>query len=175
MSSNCLGSPGLFYGRKEEEETMTTLSMGRFKPTEHFNNNWAAALSAEHTIEDALKPDFWSHVGGVVKPGDTIRLIPEKNDFYALLIVMQAARGFAKVKVIDFVDLTAPTAIVSADDVISDDLPGVIEDDLEVAYKGPHLKHCVIRKSDKQILKDCISAKVEAEQWMRDHQAAMAR
>jgi hypothetical protein len=113
-----------------------------------------------------------------MKPGDTIRLIPEQNDYYALLIVMQAARGFAKVKVIDFVDLTQPTAIAGADgEALSDDAPFVEpeREDLEVAYKGPHLKHCVIRKSDKQILKDCISTKVEAEQWVRDHHAAMAR
>jgi hypothetical protein len=157
-----------------KEETMTTLSQSRFKMAEHYCNHWAAVLQAEHSIEDALTPEFWAHNAGVMKPGDTIRLLPEKQDFYALLIVMAAARGYAKVKVLDFVDLTQPTIIVEqgTGEQIADE---PVMEDLEVAYKGPHLKHCVIRKSDKHILKDCISAKADAEQWMRDHLAAMAR
>lgn len=154
---------------------MTTLPFGRFKPAEHYNNYWAAALAAEHSLDDALKPEFWSHVARVFKPGDLVRIIPEKGDFYANVIVLATGRAFAKVKLVDYVPLLPGAEGYEEQDVAEAEAgePDLL--DLEVAYKGPHLKHCVIRKSDKTILKDGISAKVDAEQWMRDHLETMAR
>lgn len=157
---------------------MTTLAMGRFKSADHYHNYWCAALAAEHTIEDVLKPEFWSHIAGSLKPGDLIRIQPEQNDFYAIVIVMAAQRGFAKVKIIDFVDLTKPTAIVSGSDSAvltdADDTPPPGEEYI-VAWKGPQHKHVVIRKSDNVRLKEGFSEKAAAEQWLRDHLAAMDR
>lgn len=146
---------------------MTTLAMGRFKTADQYNNLWAAALADDQTFEDALEPDFWSHVARFLKPGDTIRLLPERSDYYALLIVTQVGRNFAKVKALDLVRL---------DDDESQPVVGdALASDLSVEWKGPHVKFAVIRKSDGERLKEGFAVKTEADQWLRDHLAAMAR
>ncbi len=143
---------------------MTALTTNRLQLAEHYCTAYAATLLANQTLDDALQPGFWAHVATKLRQHDTIRIIPEEGDFYALLIVMSAGRTFAKVKLLQHIPLD--------DDGAEDaDLPS----ELSVKWKGPHLKYAVIRNADHSILKDSFVVKTEAEQWARDHIAAMSR
>jgi hypothetical protein len=57
------------------------------------------------------------------------------------------------------------------------DLSSKAEDQLEgeaferfiVQYRGPHLKFCIIRKEDKEPIKENLQTKVEAHNWLNSY------
>lgn len=153
----------------------TTLSMGRFKPADHYNNNWSAALEDSQSLEDALNPAFWSHNARFMRAGDMIRLIPERGDYYAQLIVINAGKAFAQVKLLAYVPLLPGAEGYEEDTSVPLPLEMPLIDDLYVDWKGPAVRYSVIRRTDGERIRDHFQTKEEAEQWMRDHVGALGR
>ena len=95
---------------------------------------------------------------------DTIRIIPEDSSYFAELLVLKVARGFAQVKLLRHVALED-----GAGEALSDD------EGIYVKWFGPHLKFCVVRKSDGEKLKEGLTEKTAAEQWARDYLGSLSR
>jgi len=125
---------------------------------------WQYVADNGITFEDVQKPDFWAHVGRMLKPNDRIEVVAEDFSWFAELIVLAADRLWAKVGVLRYVELTGKSDGAEAP-----------SPDYEVAYKGPTKKHCVIRKADNQIVQEGIALKTDAEAWVREHVKALAR
>ncbi len=136
----------------------------RITPEEFEVTHFVCHLLDDHSLEDAIDPAYWAHVARQLKPHDTIRLIPERGDFYALLIVTAKGPNYAKVKLLQHVPLEE---VGNEDDGYSADLA--------VEWKGPRVKFAVIRKSDGARLKEGFDERRDAEQAAREHALAMAR
>ena len=122
------------------------------------------AMDAGAAFEDALKPEFWAHVGRMLKPCDRIELVAEDFAWFAEVIVLEADRAWAKVAPLRFVELAGKTPAAET-----------LQPDYEVKYMGPSKKHCVIRLSDKAVVQEGIALEADAEAWVRQHVAAMDR
>jgi hypothetical protein len=125
---------------------------------------YQVAVDAGATFEDTIRPEFWAHVGMLLKPCDRIELIAEDFAWFGEVIVLEADRTWAKVGVLRFVELAGR----------SPDLEKP-SPDYEVKYMGPNKKHCVIRLADKQVVQEGIALKADAERWVAEHVKAMAR
>ena len=139
-----------------------TLPQSRLQRAEHYCIAYAVVLPGDVSLEDALKPEYWAHVGHMLRQHDTVRFIPEDGSYFAEALVLQAGKGFAKLKLLRHEGLEVEPA--PAADIAT----------LEVKWNGPHDKHVVIRKSDDEKLKTGFATKAEAERWMVDHARAMA-
>ncbi len=112
-------------------------------------------------FEDILKPEFWSHVAYQMKTGCIVEVHAEDGSYFAELYVQHAERLFAKVAVLRKVDFEGFKADAGAPE-------------FEIEWKGPHRKFAVIRKADREILKDGFSDKTAAGAYIESHTKAMA-
>lgn len=142
------------------------LIVPRFKNAEFERVVYQACPEVSTTFEDVCEPAFWSHVAEKLKPGDRIEVLTEDNSYFAELLVVDAGRLFAKVAVLRYVELSSPD--------VPEGLTGVAPE-FKVQYKGPALKHVVIRLSDNQIVQDGIALKADAHAWVKEHVQALAR
>jgi hypothetical protein len=126
---------------------------------EHSVITWHVQVPADMPFDEVLKPDFWTHVAGKMRPGQ--RVIVDSIDFKwtATLFVRSAQRLSAVVSLIekhDFKDKIAhPAGEMNADDY-------------EVSFAPSH-RHRVVRISDKTVLKKDFQTADEASEWLRDY------
>lgn len=139
-----------------------SLNQSRFKSAEYVRSVWAVTAEEGMRVEDMLKPDYWAHVASSLKPWDKIEVRAEDGAFYAELIVMQASRNWAKVRVVHQVELNE--ALPEGTDV----------DGHIVKWSGPHAKWRVIRASDKSVIHEGASSEAEAKKWLDDHLRVVA-
>lgn len=141
-----------------------SLNVTRLKQAEQYCTAYAAVLPHDQSLDDALNPEYWANVAATLRQHDTIRIIPEDGSYFAELLVLDAARGYAKVKILRHVLLDEPVGDAEAPLI-----------DLFVKWDGPHNKFTVIRKSDGEKLKTGFVEKTSAQRWLDDHLASMAR
>jgi hypothetical protein len=142
------------------------LIVPRFKNAEYERVIYQACPENGVSFEDVLQPEFWSHVADKLKPTDRIEVLAEDGSYFAELLVIDAGRLYAKVAVLRFVEL--------ASSEVPADLAGDLAE-FKVEFKGPVLKHVVVRQSDKQYVQEGIARKADAEAWIREHVKALAR
>lgn len=114
------------------------------------------------TLEDVLKPAYWTHVAAHMRPGHRIEVMSPTIDWWAMLIVRAATKIEAAVAVIEHKSFTAP-AVAAAP-----------EQPYEVKWRGPTAKWSIVRKADGGIVKDQIASQDEANRWLLNHEKAMA-
>jgi len=138
------------------------LNPSDLKARGYFSTDYQAVLADGVTLEDAMKPEFWSHINSHVPAKlqrfDRIQIIPEDGTWFADLIVLSTGRGYAKTALVNRMEIGETAEPVEAAST-------------EVIWRGPSLKWCVERRSDKTRLKtNCESrhaAEVEALQYER--------
>lgn len=117
------------------------------------------------TIEEILEPSYWAHVARRLTPYDFIEIVPEDGAFYARLIVVNTGKLFAKVQLIEKIDLNTPTKVTA---IMAMNL-------FDTKYAGPTAKWRVIRKADNAVVsKEPFGTQQEAEEWLEKNIKDMA-
>jgi len=143
------------------------LIVPRFKEAAYERQIYQASVEAGVSFEETLKPEFWSHVAARLRHNDRIEVLAEDGEYFGELIVQDVGRLYAKVGVLRFVELGSPA--------VDPALTAAMAPQFVVEYKGPTLKHCVIRKADNEIIQEGISKKGDAELWLSEHQKTISR
>lgn len=137
------------------------INVGNLKPAEFARNVFAATPDHGTVFEDILKPEYWAHVASKLHPTDRIELVAEDGSWFAELIVTAAARNWASVSVLRYVEISEAAK------------PAAKTAQFEVAFKGQKLLHAVIRKSDKEIVKSGFAKAGEAAKWLEQYESSM--
>ncbi len=139
----------------------------RFNLREYRVQDWFVTPEIGTNVEDMLNPEYWAHVAGRMKPLDNIEVYAEDGSFFARLIVLSCNRVQANVQLLFAHKLGGDEAV---------DVTKSVDDSnsLEYGWGGPVGKHRVVRKSDKQIIKDGFTSKQEALDYIRDYSQATA-
>ena len=137
----------------------------RLSLAEHARNLYQATVEPGVQREDLQDPSFWAHVSKKFEPGTMIEVVPDDFGFFCKLFVVDCGSNWASVKELQYVDMTL-CDIRRGDD---------ISDGFEVAFKGSHVKWCVIRKEDKAIIKKEMGSESEAIKAMNQHVAVITR
>ena len=123
----------------------------RFLVGQGARNVWRAHIENGHTCANLQEPEYWKHMARRLTPGDLIEVLAENGSFYGELLVRACDKSWAKVAVISWHDFDE----------------AVIESTkLDVAWKGPVNKHCVVRLSDGEILAKSFQTKDEGLAWI---------
>ncbi len=135
------------------------LTVARFKQAE-FARQFLRVIPAEkHTVEDTLKPEYWANVTDKIQITDRIEAIWEDNSIFAEYIVTDVGPTWAKVILINEVDLTK--AKVST--------PPEKPSEYKISFGGNLLRHVVVRLSDGKRISEDHATSEAAEQWLSDH------
>lgn len=145
--------------RRLSKPTETRLKLADFQ-----RNRFLLSPEKGVDVNDLLQPAFWSHIAGKFRPYDEITVIPEDGGFYATLLVIACDRLWAKVHLLQHVDLT----------IARKDLPQVEIEGYAVEWKGPLAKFAAIRKSDGVVLKDLFQNQLEGWQWLDGYMKTLA-
>lgn len=135
-----------------------SLDPSRFAANEYVNTDWTVTVEAGTSLDDVLNPAFFANVSVKLHAYDHIRVRIDTGEWYAELLVLDCARTWAK------------TIKLSEHKLVKDGSPEQEADDQYfVKHNGPHFKFCVIRKADKEVIKDGFATKQEAHSWLAAH------
>lgn len=140
---------------------MTQLQPARCKPAEFIRSVFAITPEAGTPFEALLSPHYWAHVSQQFRPGCQLEIYPPEGTYYAKLLVRDCGRLFAKVAVLNKVELDA---VVVGDTQLDTSA-------YRASYGGPTSNWCVHRIVDgkKELMKSELGDREEAEAWIRQH------
>lgn len=136
----------------------------RFSLNEHANQDWTLTVEEGTNLEDVLAPAYFANVSSHLRPYDHIRVRVDTGEWYAELLVVSCGRVWAKTIALYSVDLVNKA---------QEEAEAESFDEYFVQYRGPHLRFCVIRKSDKEPVKERLETKAEALGWLSNYVLAL--
>lgn len=146
-----------------EEKRAIILHPTRFGLAEDRRRDFVVTAEDGTNIADVLNPGFWAHTATEMEDYSRVEVRIDTGEWLLELLVIEHGRNWARVKLLQKYDLVKAET--------SAEKPSLQH---RVEYKGPHLKHCVVRNSDEAIILDSISTKVEAHQKMMEFESRMA-
>jgi len=145
----------------ERKKVDRILNPQRFGLAEYKRNIWHVVAELGTEPDDVMVPAYWAHVAEQFKPFDEIRVTIDDGAWVLYLLVTSCDRNWAKVFKLAFHelmdDMSAPAKSIRH----------------EVAWKGPHLKWCVVRVSDGAKVSEGHADKTAAAAWMSEHERAI--
>jgi hypothetical protein len=136
----------------DKKDRVVRIDEGRTQLAEYARQDWVVNAEEGTTIEDILKPEYWSLVCVRMKPYDHIEVRLETGEWIAELIVLQADRLYAAVHPLKIHDLIG----------VGQEKP--LAPEYVAEWKGPQKKWCVIRLHDQHIVQERIEDKLTAQQ-----------
>lgn len=112
-------------------------------------------------LEHLLRPEYWASIKQL-RTNAHIYVDAEDGSYWAELKVLKVGQGFAKVMVLRHVDLADAGADPS------------IADGYDIQFRGPIVKHRVVRLKDNHVLKQGLDTEEDARAWLRDHKKMLA-
>lgn len=137
-----------------------SLDITRFHEAEHVNRVWSITVDSNTSLAEVLKPAFLANVAHQLRPYDHLQVSVDTGEWYAELLVVSCGRVWAKLVPLVNLDLTSKDA---------DQLEGEAFEKFIVQYRGPHLKFCIVRREDKEPIKEMIQTKAEANAWLESY------
>lgn len=134
----------------------------RIQLAEHLRQDWVVNAEAGSTVEDILRPGYWAHCAQHMTMYDTVQVRLETGEWICDLFVMEVGRNYAKMHLAHKYDLTAGPAVV------------IPPEAHRIEFKGPQLKHVVIRVADGAVIQDGLSKKEDAILWLRNYEKVTA-
>lgn len=140
------------------------LTLDRYSLDEHVNANHTITVETGTTPEDLLNPALYANISNRMNAYDHIRVRTDTGEWYAELLVLDCGKNWARVVQLYFIDLRGKETELPDNDVYNK---------FAVMHRGPHLKWCVIRKEDKEPIKEQCNSKQEAQSWLSSYVLTM--
>lgn len=103
---------------------------------------WHLTVPPDVGMDQIMLPEFWAHVARKLQPHHRIVVDCEDQSWSARLFVREVERVSARVAVEAYNDFDKAEG--------GPELTPAEREEYEVKFRGPQIKHVVIRKSDKQ-------------------------
>ena len=146
----------------EDKDRLVQPNHTRMKESSFVRNWWVVTVEEGTDKKDMLKSDFWAHLAEQFSPYDRIEVRSDDDAFFAEYIVLSCDRTYAKVKELSWFSLTS-------DETQQDE---EIFQEYAHKWRGPQLKHCVIRKSDSACVAEGFVNKDAAFKWIAEKKRA---
>ncbi len=115
-------------------------------------------VEAGVTPEDLLNGAFWGGVAQNLKPFNRIEVRADDGTWMCELLVLTASRAWASVKVLQHYNLST---------VDVEETEAEAAEPFFYQYKGRTLGHCVIRRSDSEIVHSNAENQAAAREWLK--------
>ncbi len=115
-------------------------------------NVFRATPEIDTPVSAMLDRGYWAHVSANLRPGDKIEVIPEDFSYFAELIVIDAGKLYANVRLLRNEPLSEPIKVKAGYDI---------------KWAGPYAKFRVVRGKD--VLQEGFADKSDANAWLENH------
>lgn len=152
---------------EKPKKPLAQLDAAKFTLAEAEQERFMATIEPGTTRAEVCNPAFFAHIASKLRPYTEILLRCEDGTLYAKALVLQAERTWATVHILEWHDLT--TKDVSLTQTQVKEIEKMVREgatEYSIEYKGPTLKHCVIRNGDQAIVADKIATKAGAHEWL---------
>lgn len=122
------------------------------------NNQWRVILPRGVTRETLTASALWSVCSQDMTPGDLYFVQDEARSFFAILLVLDAGRGYANMHEVLYTPL--PALVVAG---------GGLPPNFEIRHEGLEKGYCVIRLSDGVVYGTNFTSYEDARQYLLDH------
>jgi hypothetical protein len=153
---------GTPYRPAPKGETTRQLPAGRYSQSEYANRNHTVTIEQGTTIEEVANPAFFAHIAHKVSPYDVIRVLSDDGTIYAELLVRSVGRAWVATQPLHWVNLT--TVDVELTQAQQNERSGYL-----VVHKGPHLKWCVVRRTDSAMIHEGDASEEACNSWLGDY------
>ena len=148
----------------EKTRPLRKLLGGKLKRAEHERMVYRVKDLDEGTeVQDIMKPEFWCHVGRVLRPFDLIEVLMDNGGRYVELVVMDAGPLWAKVAIKTDINLAGEKLAAAETRAENEE-----NAPYKAEWKGG-AKWCVIRQSDGEIIERGLSSKDEANKYIEQY------
>jgi len=144
----------------EKRKEPRTVNASRFREAEFLRHDWVVTAEFGTTIEEVRDEGYFAHVAARLSPYDEITVRVDDGIWMAKLVVLECGRNWARTAMLHFYKLT------TTDIARTMSMPKV-----NIIWKGPHLKFCVIRASDNSIIAQELGTEDAARSWITSHEA----
>ena len=155
-------------GSTHKSHKREPLSDARIKQSEFVSTNYKAILEQGTTLDEIKEPKYWSFCAVKLRQYDEIIAIEESGAYRTHLLVTACDRNWATVAVISHTELRDKTAEES-------EPKAPTLEEYRVAYRGPIHKWRVERVSDNSVVHKEAQTKIEADTWLAQHRATLAK
>lgn len=137
------------------------------EPADNHRNIWSVEVENHVTPADLRESGFWAHLAQRLAPRDQIEVEPQDGSWHVKLRVSDVGEGYAKVEImrpdaVGVFKLESPTS-------------AAVPQGYAIEFSGAHTKWRVIRDSDRKMLKDGFSTRVDAIGWAHVHSNSKAQ
>jgi hypothetical protein len=136
-----------------EDRPIKQLAPQRCKLAEHVRAHYVVTVEDATHPEDFLQPEFWALVAK-----DFAARIPRRHHRRRAHLLRRVPRPRVRSDLGEAPPLHEVQLVPPKEEVVAPDF--------DIQYKGPHLKYCVIRKSDKSIVHEGAASRVDANSWL---------
>lgn len=152
---------------EEKPYVSSPLSAMAFKATEYARTAYVATIPALVTLDDVLKPNYWTNIASNtalrLQPTDHIECVWEDFSQYAELLVIRPTKVAVTVGLIQHVDLRAGSGDIDLGNEMANYL---------VRFAGAGIGYRIIYKPDNTVVKgDGLPTETAARQWLVNHLA----
>lgn len=120
-------------------------------------NAWSVEVPVGVSLSRVLEPDYWTHCK-MIKAKDRIEAIAKDGVWFADLLVVNVGQHGARLKVLNFVDLT-------------ENKPETLNaEGFKVEFAGRH-KWRVVRLQDHEVVHSGEDSRESAQAWLNTHLA----
>lgn len=127
------------------------LAPERMKLAEYERNDWVVTAEQGTTQDDIVNTAYFAHMAMNMKPYDRVEVRIDDGSWIADMVVLQVERNWVRTKILAYHELADSTATGAGPSAYT------------VEFKGPHLKWCIIRKSDQERIKTGFSDRAAGE------------
>lgn len=139
------------------------LAVADFGLAEHILTQHVVKAEAGLTLDDVMRPQYWSHVAAQLKPMSLIHVYSKDGSFYALLTVRHCTRIEAIVEPVLVKEFKALERLAQSEGR-----------EFITRYGSAASGWQVLRAADKQLVKDGFDTERQAQEWLDGHLKALA-
>lgn len=157
------------------------LKNNRILREEFATSRWVIKAEIGTTVKDLLRPDFYSSSANLIKENDYIRVFFDDKSHVVDLLVLEVdskniTPTWIKTVIINLVNISKAVeetkkAIEEVKEIKEENKESeeeIFSSEYEIKFRGPVLKFSIIRKSDKVIMQENISTKIEANKLLKE-------
>jgi hypothetical protein len=146
-------------------EYQMALMQDKLNQAEYVRSVFAVTLPYGTPFDDIKNPAFWAHTAAKLHPTDRIEVVDEEGTYFAEVMVISCARNWAKVSILRFHELSE--SIPNAKDDASADIQDKLGEYTVDWTQNTRAR--VIRKSDREVIKENFASKADATKWLASY------
>jgi hypothetical protein len=146
-----------------ETKRSIQLPLDRIQGSQFAYTEWVATAEEKTTPQDVMDPAYFAHKAAELREYDEIKVRIDTGEWMLHLLVVEKGRGWVRTRLLNKWDLTT--------EKVGDLVSAAVDSRYECKFKGSHLKWCVIRKQDGEVLSKTHSDEMSARRWLIDYES----